>query len=406
MPRTRRSFALALAAAGIISFGAQAQQPDVEIAVIDSLSGPWSANGSNVVKGAELAAEEINAAGGIKALGGAKIKLVIADSAASPDDARAAAQRTLATNPNIVAGTGAYISSQQLAITEISERAGVPWLVMGSADQLTARGLKLIFGTNMPTGQATAKIFPLMEDFMANATGGKVQDVAIVVVNTPSTVAMADGVEALLKQKGVNVVAKEVFSIQLTDGSVIAQRLRRAKPQLVFFLTAIAPDTKTVLMGLNQVGITPSNTPILIYGGGAFDPDMLNLMSKENLEGLTVFSTVWPTKKSAALEARWKARSGQPWMTFDPAYGYGHIYLIKEAVERAGSTDRAKVAEALRTMKIDSGPAVVALNGPVSFEASGRRVDPPVLLLQWQKGAPLTIYPADEALAKPNKVAK
>jgi len=56
-----------------------------------------------------------------------------------------------------------------------------------------------------------------------------------------STIAMADRVEALLKQKGINVVAKEVFSIRLTDGSVIAQRLRRARPQMVFFLTAIAP---------------------------------------------------------------------------------------------------------------------------------------------------------------------
>src|SRR5207248_5943996 len=57
----------------------QAQQKDVEIAIIDGLTGPYSANGSRVIKGAEMAAEEINAAGGIKSLGGAKIKLVIAD---------------------------------------------------------------------------------------------------------------------------------------------------------------------------------------------------------------------------------------------------------------------------------------------------------------------------------------
>ena len=64
-------------------------------------------------------------------------------------------------------------------------------------------------------------------------------------------------------------------------------------------------------------------------------------------------------------------------MTFDPLYGYGHVYLLKEAVEKAGSTDRAKVADALHTMKIESGPAAMALNGQVAFDAKGIRVNPP-----------------------------
>ena len=401
-------FALAcVAGLTVVAGELQAQQPkEVEIAIIDGLTGPYAANGSRVIKGAEMAAEEINAAGGIKSLGGAKIKLIIADAGARPDDASNAAQRVIASNPNIVAGAGAYISSQQLAITEITERAGIPWLVQGSADQLTGRGFKYVFGTNMPSGVATAAVMPLMEEFAKLSTGANLKDVAILAVNTPGTIATADGVEAALKAKGINVVAKEVFAIQLADGSVIAQRVRRARPGFIFFATAIAPDTKTILTSLAQVGITPKNTPLFIYGGGAFDPEMLNLMTKEGLEGTTVFANVWPTKKSGDLEARWKKRADLPWMTFDPAFGYGHVYVLKEAIERAGSVDRNKIADALHSIKIESGPAVAALNGPVSFDAKGARVNPPVLLLQWQNGVPLVVYPPDVAISAPLKATQ
>jgi branched-chain amino acid transport system substrate-binding protein len=400
---TTVQFAIACCAGLLVAAAdLRAQPKEVEIAIIDGLTGPYSANGGRVIKGAELAAEEINAAGGVKSLGGAKIKLVIADAGARPDDAANAAQRVIASNPNIVGGAGAYISSQQLAITEITERAGIPWLVQGSADQLTGRGFKYVFATNMPSGQATTAVVPLMEQF-AKLSAGAMKDVAILAVNTPGTIATADGVEAALKAKGVNVVAKEVFAIQLADGSVIAQRVRRARPGFIFFSTAIAPDTKTILTSLAQVGITPKNTPFFIYGGGAFDPEMLNLMSKEGLEGTAVFTNIWPTKKSGDLEARWKQRTNLPWMTFDPAFGYGHVYVLKEALERAGSTDRSKIADALHSMKIESGPAVAALNGHVSFDAKGMRVNPPALLLQWQNGMPVVVYPTDVAIAAPLK---
>ena len=396
---------LAVAALAALSAAAPslAQQREVEIAIIEATTGPWSVNGSRVIKGAEMAVEEINASGGIKALGGAKIKLIVADAGARPDDAANAAQRIISSNPNIVGGAGAYISSQALAITEITERAAIPWLFGGSADQLTGRGFKNVFATNMPAGQVTPRILPVMEQFALLSSGASLKDVAIVAVNTPGTIAVADGVEAALKAKGVNVVAKEVFAIQLADGTAIAQRVRRARPSMVFFSTAIAPDAKTILTSLAQVGITPKNTPIFLYGGGAFDPEMLNLMSKEALEGTAVFANIWPTKKSGDLEARWKQRTGQPWMTFDPAFGYGHVYVLKEALERAGSTDRAKISDAMHRMKIESGPVVAALNGPVSFDAKGVRVDPPALLLQWQSGVPVVVYPADVARAAPLK---
>jgi sugar lactone lactonase YvrE len=174
--------------------------------------------------------------------------------------------------------------------------------------------------------------------------------------------------------------------IRRASGSVLWLRGRMvfASPHYAI-LDSLAVD------GAGNIGVAD-----IPYGG-------INLMSKEGLEGTAVFTNVWPTKKSGDLEARWKQRANLPWMTFDPAFGYGHVYVLKEALERAGSTDRSKIAEALHSMTIESGPTVAALNGAVSFDAKGARVNPPALLLQWQNGVPVVVYPSDVAVAAPLK---
>ena len=77
-------------------------------------------------KGAEMAIEDINAQGGIKALGGAKLKLVVLDSGDNIEKAKNAAQRMVAQETDLVGCTGAWFSSFTLAVTEVTERADLP----------------------------------------------------------------------------------------------------------------------------------------------------------------------------------------------------------------------------------------------------------------------------------------
>ena len=120
------------------------------------LSGPWARKGELHVKGAELAVDDINAAGGIKALGGAKLKLVVADAGDSTEKAKNAAQRIVAHEPDLVGGTGAFVSSFTLAVTEVTERAELPLLTLSYSDQITARGFKYVFQTS-PTASKQAE---------------------------------------------------------------------------------------------------------------------------------------------------------------------------------------------------------------------------------------------------------
>ena len=106
----RRTLGSALVLALIIALGgapAEAQTKEVKVALIAPLSGPWARQGQLMRMGADMAIDEINQGGGIKALGGAKLVLVVADAGDSTEKAKNAAQRVLAQNPELVGGTPA-----------------------------------------------------------------------------------------------------------------------------------------------------------------------------------------------------------------------------------------------------------------------------------------------------------
>jgi len=98
-----------------------AQRATVNIGVIQPLSGANAQFGVNCRNGIELVADEINAAGGIKALGGAKISLVVSDATSNPTIAPAVARRLIAEN-DLTAVIGAFASSLTLAISEVTAR--------------------------------------------------------------------------------------------------------------------------------------------------------------------------------------------------------------------------------------------------------------------------------------------
>src|SRR5207245_2303055 len=120
------------------------------------LSGPWARQGILEQMGAELAIEDVNKSGGVKALGGAKLKLVLYDTGDSAEKAKNAAQRLVAQEPDVVGGTGAWLSSFTLAVTEVTERAKIPWLTLSYSDVITERGFEYVFQTS-PTGGTQAK---------------------------------------------------------------------------------------------------------------------------------------------------------------------------------------------------------------------------------------------------------
>lgn len=105
--RLPRRATIGLAAAALASRGVRAQTPtEVEIAMLVPLSGPWARQGILEQMGARMAIDDINSAGGIKSMSGAKLKLIEYDTQDSAKKAKDAAQRMLAQEPDLVGGFG------------------------------------------------------------------------------------------------------------------------------------------------------------------------------------------------------------------------------------------------------------------------------------------------------------
>ena len=82
---------------------------------------------------------------------------------------------------------------------------------------------------------------------------------------------------------------------------------------------------------------------------------------------------------------------------------YGDMWIFKAALEAAGKADREAVAKALQTMNITGGPAIYFPgNGKLKFDENGHREDASLLIVQWQNGVPITVYPVEGCARQPD----
>jgi len=384
-----------------VLLGAQVvQAADVPVAVIAPLSGPWARGGESTRQGAELAIEDINASGGIKALGGAKMKLHVADAGDSPDKARNAAQRLIAEVPGLVGGTGAWLSSFTLAVTEVTERAEIPWLTISFSDQITSRGFKYVFQTSAGGRRQAELALPTIMALAEKASGGKPQSVGVLTDNTPSPQSILAPLRAGgFEKAGLKVLVDETFTPPLSDATSLVQKVRAGRPEMLLALPTGIQDVKLIVEKLNEFGLGQGKLPVIASGAQAASPDLLNLLNADKVNGLMTLLVGWPSKDDTDLEMRFKAKYKEAWMTQDAIYSYGDMWLLKEAVERAGAVDSKKVAQVLRSIDLKDGAAKYYSGGRVRFDEAGRRIDAGIVIVQWQNGVPKTIFPVETAAA-------
>lgn len=377
-------------------------QQEVKIALIAPVSGPMARNGDLMKKGADLAIADINAKGGIKSLGGAKLRLVIEDAGDKVETAKSAAQRLVANQPDVVAGTGAWSSSFTLAVTEVTERAGLPWLTLSYADQITGRGFNYIVQTVPVASELANNSMPTVLNLAQKVTGKKPATVAIIQDNNAAAVAFVDPLrKGGFEKLGVKIVADEVFASPLADATTIVQKLRATQPDFLLMYSASFPDAKLILTKMSEFGLGGGKLPTVTVGVQFASPEMLAAVGPQLLDGLMVVAPNWGSKQQAGIMPDLIKRSGEPWIGQDTISSYGDVMLIADAIERAGSTDKAKVMAALRATDRKDGPADYYLGDKVAFDKDGRRIGGTTGLVQWQGGAPHLIWPTEAAVKEP-----
>lgn len=362
------------------------------------LTGAWAEGGQNSLNGVELAIEDINAAGGIQALGGAKLQLVSADTGSDdPNNASSVTRRLI--QENVAALVGAYVSSFSLTATTEAERAKVPIITQSFVDQLTERGYKYTFQIP-PKSSAFGVNSVIYMAELINKENLDIKKVAFVANNDANSIKTIETGRVTAEKAGFEVVLSETFPPGITDATPIITKLNKEKPQLIF-MAGVQQDLILIIRAMRAQGI---DTPVVGMGGGGF-------LGKGFAEALGEYSDFafslaawnWDLNKPgvADVNQRYMERYNQPFMPQEAGESYIAVWLIKEAIEKAGSADREKIREQLLNLTFDQGAGAMMVGNKIKFDENGMNAGVYPVMIEWLDGLPHTVWPESDKVMDP-----
>jgi branched-chain amino acid transport system substrate-binding protein len=390
---------LVAACAGDGSDGGEGEVDEVRLVAVLPLSGLFAESGRLVRLGAEMAVEEINEQGGIESLGGANLVLDVHDAGEEVESAVSAATRALTEGEKPAGGIGSYLSSLTLGVTEVAQRQGVPWMTLSFADEITDRGFDHVYQTSAVSSQQAEVGLQQFSDLL-ESEGESIDQVALVGDNTAAAVGFFEPIEGgLASQFGWEVVANETWTPPLSDGTPIARSLRSAEPDAILYVATNFSDSSQILRANEQFGV---EVPYLASGSWIVTPPYLEGVGEDAVDGIMAIVGSHPLKGQEDLVERFSEFSDEPFMIQDSVSGYFHMWIFKEALEQAGSADPAAVNDALKELELTEGPAAETVPpGEVRFEENGRLAGAIPIIVQWQNGEPVTVFPPDIATSEP-----
>jgi len=358
----RRMWISAAAAAVGLAFAAAGAQAahggTIKIGVNQPLTGPVAASGNFVVNGARIAADEINAKGGIL---GQKIQLVIEDNKSNPTEAVAAAEK-LIVRDKVPVMMGAWSSTYTLAVMPKLMEYKVPMLVeTSSSDKITISGNPYIFRIS-PTSGMEAQAF-------ANRVGAlKIRKADFLVVNNDWGKGAADVFAKMLKGKGVAIGVVETMDASAQDMNAQLSKIRSSDADTLFVTTAVEQLT-LVLRQAHALGLKRQ----IITTGGSQSPDQLIEQAGAAANGsyhLLFFPPWFPEASpnpalAKAFVAEWRKR-GHTFAGLTEGFrGYDGIQTLAAAITKAGKADPEAIRKALWETRI------TGLNGKIAFTKAG-----------------------------------
>ena len=390
--RTVLSGTAAYLAAPFVISSARAEAPPVNIGVIMPLSGPNAQFGINSRNGVELVADEINKAGGIAELGGAKINLVVADATSTPTTAGTVAQR-LITQQDITAVLGAFASSLTLAISEVTERRDIPLLTMSFADQITGRGYKNIFQV-VAKASVIGKAQFEYTAAIAQAAGTKIEKIAIMYEDTAYGTAQANGLRAGAKAANVELVMDDAYPLGITDTTPLINKLRASGAQAVFPVSYLN-DSLLIIRTMRQQKVT---IPAIGGAAGYVIPDFEKGLGEFAENVLSIDTSNYDL--APELTERFRKRFGY-FMVHEALEHAVCLEIVVQAIKKAKSAKAEEVAAALRGAKFTGGWINGMTGGAVQFNEAGLNVLSVPLMVQWRAKDIVTVWPKEIARSAP-----
>jgi branched-chain amino acid transport system substrate-binding protein len=388
---------LGLSCAAAISLAlvgsASAEDKVVKIGAIFPLTGNAASAGIHAKAGLEVALDIINNAhpelgnfplagnAGLAGLGGAKLEIVYADNQGSPATGQNQALR-LITEEKVVALTGAYQSGITLTTSAISEKYGIPFVNGESvAANLTERGFKWFFRTT-PIATDFAKVY---FDFLTDmkASGAKTDSISLVHDNTEYGKSVADTITTAFKEKGIAIALDVAYASNATDVQSQVLQLKEKKPDVVLM---ISYTSDAILFAKTFQAQDYKPAMLIADDAGYSDPSFIKAVGKISQGAFNRSSwSVGPAGSPTAVIAKmYKEKSGDE-MDDTVARQMTGLFVLAQAIDRAGSTDPAKIQEALKATDLKPDQLMIGYKG-VKFDDKGQNILASGVIIQLQDG--------------------
>ena len=378
---------------GPASSGNATNATEVRLGVILPLTGSTAQNGNNSRQGIELAADLINKAGGIKSMNGAKIKLDIADATSDPAKAASAATDFVSKGEPPLAIVGAYASGLTVTVAQVTERRQVPLLTTAFSDELTTKGYKYLFQLPAKASAVGGAQMAYAID-IAKASGKDIKRAVIVYANNAYGESQAKGLQAQAQQSGVEVALFESYSPTISDAGPVAEKVLAAKPDAIFSV-AYVTDGVLLSRALRSRG---STVPVVGGVGGYITPDFKKSLG-DQVNGVLSIDTSDPDKYGDIGKA-YEQKYGEP-MPQEAHDNAAAVYVFAQALEKKPTTDSKEMAKTLGSEVFDAGAAGSMPGGKVKFDATGANAFAKPLMVQWQQGQLVGVWPPDITANKP-----
>ena len=359
----------------------------VEVGVINSLSGAFSAFGERYRVGMEVALEEINAEGGIN---GEELQLVVQDDRSEAQSALAAVEQLSSRDVPLIIGS--YASSITGPMAQLMTRQNIPLIVLGSADDsITKPGSDWVFRAKHNSTIVAQTYFDYF-DWLKEKDGGEdMSTIAMLYGNGAWPSSLAKEGKMFAEERGYEIVGDQSYDQGVTDFRPILNRFRSEEPDILY-IVSYAEDGVAITRQMREVGL---NAKVIAIDTSAALPSFVGQVGDlaEYIATAVSWSKDVQYEGAEELYERLKEKAGaEP--SFYEAEGYLALRVAADALTRAGSTDRTAVRDALASTDLATPVTDVVFESENGFKNQN-----PIrsLILQIQDGNHVTVFPEDLA---------
>ena len=385
-----RRLMAALLAVPLVGFGLPAAA-QVEIGVVNSLSGNFSTFGARYRTGMEVALEEINAGGGIN---GEELQLIVQDDRSEAQSALAAVESL--ENRGVPLIIGSYASSITGPMAQLMTRRQIPLIVLGSADDsITKPGSDWVFRAKHNSTIVARTYFDYFDYLRQQHGEDELKRVAFLYGNAAWPVSLAETGRQLAKERGYQILDDQSYDQGTSDFRPILNNFRSLEPDILY-IVSYAEDGVAITRQMREVGL---NAKVIAIDTAAALPSFVQQVGElaEYIATVVSWSKDVQYPGVEDLNARLAEAAGEP-TSFYEAEGYLALMVAADALRRAESLDREAVRQALKETDLETAVTTVTFE-----DFDGFRNQNPIrsLMLQIQNGEHVTVFPEDLAAESP-----